>query len=116
MSISTFHRFRLPAHNLAVLTESVSRYLWESELYDWRIMMSPPVPPTPEQIARAALVRGCYSVYHQALRDGTLVRGECAVCGTMDRIHGHHDDYSYPLRVVWLCYRHHAKHHARERW
>lgn len=55
------------------------------------------------------------SAYNKALRDGTLSRGECAVCGTTERIHGHHPDYSRPLDVVWLCAKHHAEEHTRIR-
>lgn len=49
-----------------------------------------------------------------ALRDGKLVRGPCAVCGTTEDIHGHHADYSRPLDVTWLCALHHHRHHAVE--
>jgi hypothetical protein len=55
------------------------------------------------------------SLYNKALRDGTLSRGECVVCGTNERIHGHHPDYSRPLDVVWLCAKHHAEEHRRIR-
>lgn len=41
-----------------------------------------------------------------AVRDGKLQRQPCAVCGA-SKTHGHHDDYSKPLEVTWLCARHH---------
>lgn len=46
-----------------------------------------------------------------AMRAGKLVRQPCEVCGTTIKIHGHHDDYSKPLDVRWLCVTHHAEHH-----
>jgi hypothetical protein len=46
-----------------------------------------------------------------AIRDGRMVKGPCEVCGTTERIEGHHDDYSKPLDVRWLCVPHHAEHH-----
>jgi hypothetical protein len=49
-----------------------------------------------------------------ALRDGKLVKGPCAVCGTTEDIHGHHADYSRPLDVTWLCALHHHRMHAAE--
>ena len=42
---------------------------------------------------------------------GTLKRGPCEVCGEPDA-QAHHDDYSKPLDVRWLCDRHHREHHG----
>lgn len=52
-----------------------------------------------------------------AIRDGRVVRGVCAVCGS-SQVEGHHHDYSKPLDVVWLCKKHHTEHHQQEksRW
>jgi hypothetical protein len=49
--------------------------------------------------------------FRRALKKGELVRGPCEVCGTTKHIDGHHDDYSKPLEVRWLCRRHHILHH-----
>lgn len=40
-----------------------------------------------------------------ALRDGRLFKPtECSICHDMDcQIEGHHDDYSQPLEVRWVC-------------
>ena len=46
-----------------------------------------------------------------AVRDGRLLRGACEVCGA-EKVHAHHDDYSKPLEVRWLCPKHHAANHA----
>jgi len=45
-----------------------------------------------------------------AVRDGRLIKKPCEVCGA-DYVHGHHDDYSKPLDVRWLCPAHHKAHH-----
>lgn len=47
-----------------------------------------------------------------AKRSGVLVQQPCEVCG--DPVtDAHHDDYSKPLDVRWLCKLHHrAQHHA----
>lgn len=45
-----------------------------------------------------------------ALRSGRLVKQACEVCGS-GRTHAHHDDYSQPLNVRWLCPTHHAEIH-----
>ncbi len=59
--------------------------------------------------------RRCQYAVANALRDGRLVKGPCEVCGTADSVQGHHDDYSRPLEVRWLCVTHHAEHHKLER-
>ena len=46
-----------------------------------------------------------------AVRDGRLTKLPCEVCGSIDKIHGHHDDYSKPLEVRWLCPKHHGEAH-----
>lgn len=45
---------------------------------------------------------------------GKIKRQPCEVCGSMDA-HGHHEDYTKPLDVVWLCVLHHNLRHAEER-
>lgn len=49
-----------------------------------------------------------------ALKSGRLVRPEaCERCGTVTtRLNAHHDDYSRPLAVEWLCTSCHRRHHA----
>lgn len=47
-----------------------------------------------------------------AVRTGRLTRQPCEICGN-SRSHGHHEDYSKPLEVKWLCATHHGLHHAR---
>jgi hypothetical protein len=41
-----------------------------------------------------------------AISSGKIVRGPCVICGE-PKTQGHHPDYGQPLRVVWLCFRHH---------
>jgi len=50
-----------------------------------------------------------------ALSTGVLSRQPCEVCGTTEHVHAHHDDYSKPLEVRWLCARHHHEHHEKMR-
>ncbi len=47
-----------------------------------------------------------------AIKTGILVRQTCEVCSRPDA-DAHHDDYSKPLEVRWLCSKHHAVMHAR---
>ena len=45
-----------------------------------------------------------YRTYSKAIREGTLIKpSQCQICGKEDKIHGHHFDYSKPLKVIWVC-------------
>ena len=46
-----------------------------------------------------------------ALIVGKLKRQPCKVCGEM-KVHAHHEDYTKPLDVMWLCVKHHAERHV----
>jgi len=46
-----------------------------------------------------------------AIRSGRMERKPCEVCGTDQRVHAHHHDYSKPLDVRWLCFVCHKKAH-----
>ena len=39
----------------------------------------------------------------------------CSKCGTEGPVDGHHEDYSRPLDVIWLCRRCHSRQHHQER-
>lgn len=47
---------------------------------------------------------------NNAIRDGRLKRESCEVCGQVAQ--AHHDDYSKPLEVKWLCRKHHDVTHG----
>lgn len=49
---------------------------------------------------------------HNAIRRGELSKSkECVECGMAGLIHGHHDDYKHPLKVIWLCPQCHKDRH-----
>ena len=52
-----------------------------------------------------------HSAVAKAIKRGVLVRHPCDVCGREDS-HAHHDDYSKPLDVRWLCPPHHREVHG----
>ena len=51
---------------------------------------------------------------NNAITAGTINREPCTMCGK-EQAHGHHEDYSKPLLVVWLCSGCHWKLHAQRK-
>lgn len=52
-----------------------------------------------------------HTMVGNAVRDGKLSKKPCEVCGS-SVVHAHHDDYTKPLDVRWLCALHHSRFHA----
>ena len=50
----------------------------------------------------------------QAIRSGKIFKKPCEKCGD-NNSESHHDDYSKPLAVRWLCNNHHKEHHMQMR-
>ena len=59
----------------------------------------------PEKYKARTIVRG-------AIRNGSLVRKNCSVCGDK-KSQAHHPNYNEPLNVVWLCSACHGKEHRK---
>ena len=55
--------------------------------------------------------RKAHNAVARAKRNGKLIPLPCEVCGSIYRIHAHHDDYAKPLEVKWLCAKHHIRLH-----
>ena len=48
----------------------------------------------------------------RAIRGGYLIPQPCAECSA-EKAQAHHEDYSEPLVVEWLCRKHHLKRHGK---
>lgn len=48
----------------------------------------------------------------QAVRSGKLVKLPCEKCRSKEWVEGHHEDYTKPLEVIWLCRPCHRKRHV----
>jgi hypothetical protein len=71
---------------------------------------------TEEQRKRRAsnpLKTTAHYMISNAIRDKRLVRMPCEKCGN-PKSEAHHDDYSKPLEVRWLCFKHHREHHGQQ--
>lgn len=62
-------------------------------------------------IERNPAKRSAHQAVGNAIRAGKLIRQPCEQCGAVAQ--AHHDDYSKPLDVRWLCTTHHAEWHRR---
>lgn len=58
--------------------------------------------------------RRAHDAVTNALRCKKIQRKPCEVCASIDS-EAHHEDYSKPLDVVWLCPKHHAERHRQMR-
>lgn len=56
------------------------------------------------------LIHKAHGKYKYALKIGRLRKKPCEVCGER-KVDGHHDDYNKPLKVRWLCKKHHRAAH-----
>lgn len=54
-----------------------------------------------------------HGMVNNAIRDKKLYAEPCEVCGSTHKIHAHHNDYSKPLNVRWLCSVHHFEWHKK---
>lgn len=56
--------------------------------------------------------RNAHAEIERGLKNGNIKRKPCQVCGNPET-DAHHDDYSKPLDVVWLCTKHHRELHSK---
>jgi len=54
--------------------------------------------------------RTAHGMVRRAIKTGRLTRQPCEMCGATST-QAHHDDYSKPLDVRWLCVKHHNEVH-----
>lgn len=51
------------------------------------------------------------NIVNNAIRSKKLFKCPCEVCGEKKAV-AHHDDYTKPLNIRWLCQAHHKQWHA----
>ena len=72
---------------------SKTQYVY-SKVKAWRFK-------NPERVKAQRLV-------FSAIRNKTLIKKCCEKCGS-EKSESHHEDYSKPLEVIWLCKKHHGE-------
>lgn len=55
--------------------------------------------------------RIAHMIVYKAVARGDMIRMPCEICGA-DNSEAHHEDYSKPLHVMWLCREHHRDRHS----
>lgn len=93
--------------------DPIKKAAWKADYYS-----RPEVKQRKAEQMRASAARN--KAKHAARRKvrteiemGRLVRQPCGKCGAPEA-HAHHDDYSQPLAVRWLCRPHHDAEHKAE--
>lgn len=54
--------------------------------------------------------QNAHKILFNALKNKIILKQPCLVCGNKN-VHGHHEDYTKPLDVIWLCHKHHFQLH-----
>jgi hypothetical protein len=56
--------------------------------------------------------KGAIQLINNAIRDKKIIKPDiCEKCLAVTKLHGHHDDYAYPMTVRWLCSKCHSLWH-----
>jgi len=58
--------------------------------------------------------RAAHTLVNNSIKSGKIIKKPCEVCGEI-KSEAHHDDYSKPLSIRWLCKKHHHEHHVEMR-
>lgn len=95
--------------------ENERRRLKKAQLREEKLAAGLILPLKKDDAELARIKSAAYTAVKFAKKSGRLKQGPCAVCGTTTRVDAHHEDYSKPLEVTWLCRRHHIDLHTERR-
>ena len=104
--ISDFSRWKYGKDNLFYMCKDCNRiYHKEYEKLNPRLEHNKNIHKIyrKKRNARASL--------QQAVKVGKIIRERCLICSDITT-EAHHFDYEYPLKVLWLCRKHHVYLHV----
>ncbi len=82
----------------------------------WRYYnpLDPNRPPVPKIRVRSAkpVESRARDRFSNEMKKGCIKKPtKCSQCGDVAKLHGHHEDYTKPLEVIWLCIPCHRQKH-----
>lgn len=102
LSISNFYRDRWRNENFDYWCKDCRKQA-AKDRYDARVIRDRRLKYPQKTKAR--------QLVNNNIRSGKMVRGSCFLCGE-PKTDGHHLDYDYPDKVIWLCRKHHSEVHS----
>ncbi len=82
------------------------------------VELKPELEATRLKYRLAALAEHNYVIRHRVraltrsyIKSGRLTKLPCEICKVVENVEAHHDDYTKPLDIRWLCRKHHREHH-----
>ena len=99
----------MPNRSLADLTDEERAERQRLQRRDWYVRNG---GWQGEKARRDPVKRKAREAVREAVRRGRISRGLCAHCGSAET-ESHHEDYSKPMEVIWLCRLCHLAEHAR---
>ena len=81
-------------------------------------VLNPDQEETRLQYHLASLAKEQYVIKHRVraltrayIKSGRLIKLPCEICKTVENVEAHHDDYTKPMSIRWLCRKHHREYH-----
>jgi ribosomal protein S27AE len=59
--------------------------------------------------------KAAHDAVYYAIKTGKLAKESCAHCGSNEQVQAHHENYSNPLAVTWVCIPCHSALHVNKR-
>lgn len=112
LPISQFHKSKSTGDGLSSVCKSC-KYKDNKAYYSSKAGKAAVSGQTKRKWIRTKQRVRCRNTVNLALAANKLEKKPCSVCGTTNLIEAHHEDYSKPFEIIWLCKRHHMEVHGK---